>query len=62
MEKTKHDVYEIVINGSKHLFSDGVKRDFGENKVVFVDGHQILASVQPLHTTDGLKCIGHLYA
>lgn len=62
MEKTKHEVYEVVINGSQHLFSDGVKREFGENKVVFVDGHQIFASVQPLRTTDGLKRVGHLYS
>lgn len=59
----KHDVYELVINGSRHLFSDGVKRVFGENRIVFVEGGgQMLASVHPRHTTDGLKRIGFLYA
>lgn len=62
MEKSKFDVYEHDCNGSKCLFSEGVKREFGENKLVFVDGHQILASVQPLQDSDGLKLIGYLYA
>lgn len=63
MEKEKHDVYQYVAeNGSKHLFSRGIEREFGENRVVFVDGHQVLASVQPLHDANGLDLIGYLYS
>jgi hypothetical protein len=62
MGKQKFYVYEYEHKGSKSHYSKGVKRDFGENRVVFVDGHQILCSVQPLHDANGLKLIGHLYA
>ena len=62
MDKQKFDVYEYEYNGSKSHYSAGVKRDFGENRVVFVDGHQILCSVQPLQDANGLKLVGHLYA
>ena len=61
MAKEKFDLYEYDHKGSKCLFSKGVAREFGVNKVVFVDGHQILASVQPLQDPNGLKLIGHLY-
>lgn len=61
-DKEKHDVYEYITrDGISHFFSKGVKREFGENKVVFVDGHQVFASVMPLHTSNGLKLVGHLY-
>ena len=63
MNKVKHDVYQYVgENGSKFLFSRGVDREFGENRAVFVDGHQILAAVQPLHDSNGLELIGYLYS
>lgn len=62
MENRKFDVYEYEHKGMKSHYSKGVQREFGENKVVFVDGHQILCSVQPLQDANGLKLIGHLYA
>ncbi len=61
-DKEKHDVYQYEHNGSKTLFSRGVKREFGENRVVFVDGHQVLSSVMPLQDAGGLELIGYLYA
>ena len=64
MSKIKHDVYQYTDgkSNSKLLFSRGVTREFGENKVVFTDGHQIIASVQPLNHPNGLELIGYLYS
>jgi len=62
MEKIKFNVYEYDCKEGKSLFSEGVKREFGENKVVIVDGHQIIAIVKPLQDSGGLKLIGYLYA
>ena len=61
-KKKKFDVYESEHNGLKNHYSRGVTRVFGENKLVFVNGHQILCSVQPMHDSKGLKLIGYLYA
>lgn len=61
-DKTKFDVYEYNGDGLSCFFSRGVSREFGENKVVFVDGMQLIASVQPLHSSKGLDLIGYLYA
>jgi hypothetical protein len=65
MMDVKHDVYQAeYIKGSPELFSAGVTRAFGTNKIVFVDGHQIFASVMPLmcdpETDDTLERIGYL--
>mgnify|MGYP005994573151 CR=1 FL=1 len=57
----KFDVYEYQPKqGSSTLFSKWVTRDFGENRVVFAGGHQIIASVMPLHDSNGLKKIGYM--
>lgn len=61
MSDEKFNVYEYKSSaGSSTLFSKGVTREFGENKVVFVDGHQIIASVMPLHDSNGLDKIGYI--
>ena len=61
-QKTKHDVYKYKPKqGSVCFFSDGVKREFGENKVIFTEGHQIVSSVQPLHDSGGLELVGYCY-
>ena len=61
MSDIKYDVYEYKPKvGSSTLFSKGVSRDFGENRVVFVEGHQFVASVMPLHDSNGLKKIGYI--
>ena len=61
MSEIKHDVYEYNPKvGSSTLFSKGVSRDFGENRVVFVEGHQFIASVMPLHDSNGLTKIGYI--
>jgi len=58
----KFDVYEYKADGfGSCLFSEGVTRVFGENKVIIADGFKIFASVQPLHKKDGLKLIGYIY-
>jgi hypothetical protein len=59
--KKKYEVYGYIVNNSQALFSKGVTRDFGENRIVFVDGLQILANVQPLHDANGLDLVGYLY-
>ncbi len=61
----KYNVYEAEYeDGSKTLFSDGVKREFGENHVIFVEGHQIFCSVMPLKIDpsdhDNVKNIGYI--
>lgn len=61
MENEKFDVYEYEYNGMKSYYSRGVEREFGENRVVFVDGMQIICSVQPLNDANGLKLIGYMY-
>jgi hypothetical protein len=61
MSKQKFDVFEYEFNGSRSHFSSGVAREFGENKIVFVDGHQILVCVQPLQGSGGLTLVGYLY-
>tara|TARA_R110000850_G_C9996087_1_gene467939 strand:- start:2503 stop:2727 length:225 start_codon:yes stop_codon:yes gene_type:complete len=62
MEKQKHDVYGYEMKGgSISFYSKGVTREFGENRIVFVDGHQMLASVQPLQDSNGLKLMGHMH-
>ncbi len=61
-DKKKYDVYQYQTDeGSVSLYSDGVKRDFGENKVVFIGSKQVVASVQPLYDPFGLELVGHLY-
>ena len=61
-DKEKFDVYEYkTTNGSSHLFSAGVSREFGENKVIYTEDGQLFASVQPLHDAGGLDLIGHCY-
>ena len=55
----KFDVYEYKSNGDV-LFSNGVTREFGQNVIVFVDGHKIIASVMPLHGSEGLNKIGYM--
>ncbi len=59
-EDEKFDVYEYKVGGVSTLFSRGVSRDFGENRVVFVDSHQIIASVLPLQDSNGLEKIGYM--
>ena len=62
-EKVKHNVYSYKMKGgSISFFSEGVTREFGENRVIFVDGRQVLSSVQPLHDKNGLTLAGYLYA
>ena len=62
--KVRHDVYEYSSsNGSfKALFSDCVKREFGENKVVFIDGDCLVCTVQPLRSKESLKLAGHTFS
>jgi hypothetical protein len=61
-KKQKHDVYGYKMeSGSISFFSNGVKREFGENRLVFVDGHQVIASVQPLHDSNRLELMGYMY-
>lgn len=61
MDKKKFDVYGYVVNGSQFLFSKGVTREFGENRTIYIDDQQILASVQPLYDANGLDLVGHMY-
>ena len=60
MNQGKFDVYKYDADGIVTLFSKGIKREFGQNKVVFTDGHQIFGVVMPLHDSEGLELIGHL--
>jgi len=60
MSKVKHDVYQYKANGC--LFSDGVTRVFGENRVIHTDHGNIINSVMPLHDSNGLIKIGYLYS
>lgn len=59
----KFDVYEYKTHGGvSHLFSKGVTREFGENKIVsFLDGLQALVSVQPLKYHNGLAVVGTIW-
>jgi len=44
----KYDVYGCSNGIDGHLFSEGVTRAFGENKIVTTDDEVFLASVQPI--------------
>lgn len=44
----KYDVYGCASGIDGSLFSEGVSRDFGENRSVTTDDEVFLASVQPL--------------
>jgi hypothetical protein len=58
-----HDVYEDT--ELHHLFSDGVDRNFGENKAVITDTGAFIACVQPLMCDPeecGLRRVGTLEA
>lgn len=58
-----HDVYEYKATVGGMFFSDGVKREFGENKIVFTeDRGEIFSCVMPLNSTDGLILVGHCYS
>jgi hypothetical protein len=57
----KVKVYSATYEGSEHFFSEGVTREFGENKMMFIHGGTTISLVQPLHTTEGLNLIGYIY-
>jgi hypothetical protein len=61
MQKQKFEVYGFIVNGNQTLFSKGVTRDFGENKVVFTESNEFLSSVLPLQDSGGLEFVGHIY-
>lgn len=56
-----------VVYGSddNYFFSDGVTRDFGQNKVIkLIDGESIFCSVQPLKCEPlacGLRIVGTIH-
>lgn len=55
----EHNVYRDEKYG--HLYSDGVTRDFGENKTVLTDHGSVFSSIQPLKCDpekNGLKLFG----
>lgn len=60
--RNKHLLYKSSYG---HLYSSGVKRDFGENKVLYIESDdgkvvQDLNVVMPLFTTEGLVKIGYI--
>jgi hypothetical protein len=62
-DSIQYDVYEHKTSqGSSSFYSKGVKRDFGENKIVHVKDGQVFTCVQPLHDSNGLELVGYLYA
>lgn len=62
-ELIKFDVFEYETgDGFRTLFSKGVNREFGENKVVYTGDYQFLSSVMPCHDSNGLKKVGYIKA
>lgn len=60
----RYDVYQSTEPGDSELYSKGVTRDFGTNKIVnFSDGGQYFCSVMPLKVDPDLydmKKVGHI--
>lgn len=56
----------VYADSSNWYFSEGVSRDFGENKIItFLDGDAFISSVQPLRCepmTSGLRLVGTIAA
>ena len=62
-EGRKYEVYFYLDKDSTyHFFSEGVRRQFGENKVIRTEDESFMASVMPLQDKHGLELIGHIYA
>ncbi len=59
----RFDVYQYITeNGTRCMFSEGVAREFGENKMVTITGGtRLMVNVKPLQDSNGLTLIGTLF-